>query len=98
MNLTVNSILAQEAGLSATEVDGRVVVLNLEAASYFDLNRVASDVWGMLSSPCRVEDILQRLSQNYDVDMKIVTRDVMAFLQSMVAQRLVRVVAVEDAR
>jgi hypothetical protein len=98
LNLTVNSILTQEAGLSATDVDGRVVVLSLPAASYFDLNAVASDIWGMLASPCSVEDIVQRLSQNHDVDMDIMTRDVMAFLQSMVAQRLVRIIAVEDAR
>jgi hypothetical protein len=98
LNITVNSILTQEAGLSATDVDGRVVVLSLQAASYFDLNTVASEIWSMLASPCSVEDILQRLSQSHDVDMETMTRDVMAFLQSMVAQRLVRIIAVEDAQ
>ena len=52
----------------------------------------------MLSSPRRVEDILQKLSQHHDVDIEIMTRDVMSFLQSLVTQRLVRIVAVEDAR
>ena len=98
MNLTVNSVLVQETALSATEVDGRVVVLSLQAASYFDFNTVASEVWGMLSTPRRVDDILQKLSQRHDVDIEIVTRDVMSFLQSLVTQRLVRIVAVEDAR
>lgn len=98
MNLTVNSVLVQEIGLSATEVDGRVVVLSLQAASYFDFNKVASEIWGMLSSPHRVADILQKLSQHHDVDIEIMTRDVMSFLQSLVTQRLVRIVAVEDAR
>jgi len=98
LNLTVNSVLAQEIGLSATEVDGRVVVLSLQAASYFDFNKVASEIWGMLSSPRRVEDILQNLSRHHDVDIEIMTRDVMSFLQSLVTQRLVRIVAVEAAR
>jgi hypothetical protein len=98
LNLTVNSVLVQEIGLSATEVDGRVVVLSLQAASYFDFNKVASEIWGMLSSPRRVEDILQKLSQHHDVDIEIMTRDVMSFLQSLVTQRLVRIVAVEAAR
>ena len=98
MNLTVNSVLVQETGLSAAERDGRVVVLSLQAASYFDFNRVATEIWGMLSSPHRVEDILKKLSQRHDVDLEIMTRDVMRFLQSLVAQRLVRIVAVEDAR
>jgi hypothetical protein len=98
LNLTVNSVLVQETALSATEVDGRVVVLSLQAASYFDFNKVASEIWGMLSSPRRVEDILQKLSRHHDVDIEIMTRDVMSFLQSLVTQRLVRIVAVEDAQ
>ena len=52
----------------------------------------------MLSSPHRVEDILQKLSQHHDVDIEVMTRDVMSFLQSLVTQGLVRIVAVEDAR
>jgi coenzyme PQQ synthesis protein D (PqqD) len=98
LNLTVNSVLVQETALSATEVDGRVVVLSLQAASYFDFNKVASEIWGMLSNPRRVEDILQNLSRHHDMDIEIMTRDVMSFLQSLVTQRLVRIVAVEDAR
>ena len=98
MNLTVNSVLVQETGLPAAERDGRVVVLSLQAASYFDFNKVATEIWGMLSSPHRVEDILQKLSRHHDVSVEIMTRDVMRFLQSLLTQRLVRIVAVEDAQ
>jgi hypothetical protein len=98
LNLTVNSVLIQETGLSAAERDGRVVVLSLQAASYFDFNKVASEIWGMLSTPCRVADILQKLSEHHDVNIEIMTRDVMNFLQSLVTQRLVRIVVVENVR
>jgi coenzyme PQQ synthesis protein D (PqqD) len=98
LSLTVNSILVQEAGLSATEVDGRFVVLSLQAASYFDFNKVASEIWSLLSRPRRVDEILQELSSHHDVDIEVMTRDVMTFLQSLVAQNLVQIVAVEDAR
>jgi hypothetical protein len=98
LSLSVDSIVTQEAGLSATEVDGRVVVLSLEAASYFDLNAVASEIWGMLAAPCSVGEILQKLSQHHHVNTAIMTRDVTTFLQSLIAQRLVRIVVVEDAR
>ena len=98
MSLTVNSILVQEAGLSATEVDGRFVVLSLQAASYFDFNKVASEIWGMLSRPRGVDEILQELSQQHEADIEVMTSDVMTFLQALLTQRLVRIVAVEDAR
>ena len=98
MSLTANSILVQQAGLSATEVDGRFVVLSLQAASYFDFNKVASEIWGMLSRPRRVDEILQKLSQHHDADIEVMTRDVMTFLQALLAQRLVRIAAVEDVK
>ena len=98
MSLTVDSIVVQEPGLSAAEVDGRFVVLSLQAASYFDFNNVASEIWAMLSRPRRVEDILQELSLHHNADIEIMTRDVMNFLQSLVAEQLVRIVAVEDVR
>jgi hypothetical protein len=98
VSLDLNSILVQEAGLSAAEVDGRIVVLSLKSGSYFDLNAVASKIWDMLSTPCSIESILQDLSRQHDVDTQTLTRDVMSFLQSLLAQRLVRIVAVEEAR
>ena len=52
----------------------------------------------MLSNPHSVEDILQKLSRRHGVDIEIMTRDVMSFLQSLVTQRLVQIVSVEDAR
>ena len=52
----------------------------------------------MLSTPCRVDDILQKLSEHHDVNIEIMTRDVMNFLQSLVTQRLVRIVVVENVR
>jgi hypothetical protein len=94
--ITVNSILVRETDLSATKVDGRVVILNLKAAAYFDFNNVATEIWGMLSGPRSVGQILQQLSQHHNVDAEILARDVMTFLQSLIAQRLVRIVAPEE--
>src|SRR5690242_3882460 len=98
LNLTVDNILARAPGLSATEVNGRVVVLSLKAASYFDLNRVASEIWEMLSRPRSVKEILQQLSQHHDVDAEVLARDVTGFLQSLIVQRLVRLIPPEDVR
>ena len=95
MSLGPNSVLIQENGLSAAEVDGRVVILSLKAGSYFDLNKVASEIWAMLSAPHSVEEILRELSRHHDVDAQILKHDVMNFLQSLLAQRLVRVIAIE---
>jgi hypothetical protein len=98
LNLSLNTVLVQETDLSVTEIDGRAVILSLKAASYFDLNKVASEIWSMLSTPRSVEEILRELSRHHDVDTPTLARDVMNFLQSLLAQHLVRTVAVEAMR
>lgn len=98
MSITVDSVLVREKELAVADVDGRAVVLSLSAGSYFDLNRVATEIWDMLAEPCRVREIFSRLSDRHDVDAATLTHDVTPFLQTLVKERLVQVLAVEEQR
>ncbi len=92
LSVTIDSILVQDKEPTAADVGGRIVVLSLRAGSYFDLNDVATEIWCMLAEPCRVGDIFHSLAERHDVDTKTLDRDVTPFLQSLVNQRLVRVI------
>ena len=61
------------------------------AGSYFDFNRVATEIWDMLAKPRRVDEIFRHLSDHHDVDAATLARDVTPFLQTLVNERLVRV-------
>lgn len=98
MTVTVDSILVRENELAMADVDGRAVVLSLTAGSYFDLNRVATEIWDMLAEPRRVDEIFRRLSDQHDVDAATLARDVTPFLQTLLNERLVRVAAPEETR
>ena len=98
LGVTVDSVLVRDHELAATDVEGRAVVLSLDAGSYFDFNRVATEIWGMLAEPRRVSEIFRGLSKLHDVDAETLTRDVTPFLQTLVEQRLVRMVAQEEMR
>ena len=90
MRVTTDSVLVRDNELAAADVDGRVVVLNLDVGSYFDLNQVATEIWQMLAKPCRVGKIFQSLSEKHDVDTETLVRDVTPFLQTLLEYRLVR--------
>lgn len=98
MTVTVDSILVRENELAMADVDGRAVVLSLAAGSYFDLNRVATEIWDMLAEPRRVDEIFRRLSDQHDVDSATLARDVTPFLQTLLNERLVRVAAPKETR
>lgn len=92
MGVTTDSVLVRDNELAAAEVDGRVVVLSLDVGSYFDFNRMATEIWAMLASPCSVEKIFESLSETHDVDTQTLVREVTPFLQKLVEYRLVRTV------
>ena len=58
----------------------------------------STEIWSMLAKPCRVGEIFERLAEHHDVDDKTLARDVTPFLQTLVKQRLVRVIDPGDMR
>jgi hypothetical protein len=98
LSVTVKSILIRDKEPTAAALDEGVVVLSVRAGAYFGFNRVATEIWGMLAEPCRVGEIFERLAENHDVDDETLARDVTPFLQTLVEQRLVRVIDPGDMR
>ena len=95
MNLSLDSVLVQDKTLPTAELDGRVVVMSLGAGAYFDFNRVGTEIWRMLAEPCPVGTIFDRLLKLHPVDKETLTRDVTPFLQTLLEQRLIRIIAPE---
>jgi len=90
--LTIDNLLVRDAEPTAVVLDDHIVLLSMRAGSYFDLNRVASEIWKMLAEPCRVGRIFDRLSEMYYVDTETLSRDVTPFLAVLARHRLVRVI------
>jgi len=91
LSLTIDSVLVQDKEPSTADLDGGVVVLSVRAGSYFGFNQVATEIWNMLGEPCRVGRIFDCLSERHSVDAATLARDVTPFLQTLVENRLVRV-------
>jgi hypothetical protein len=96
MTLTADTIVAQDNEPVVAQLDGDVVMLSEREGAYFGLNGVGSKIWELIAQPRRVGDICRSLSTVYDVDDATLTREVMEFLQKLLAHKLARIV--EDAR
>ena len=93
MSITIDSVLVRDEELAAAAVGGCTVVLSLDAGSYFDFHQVATEIWHMLAEPCRVSRIFHALANRHNVDTEALARDVTPFLQTLVEERLVRMIA-----
>ena len=88
MSVRIDSVLVQGRDLATADIDGGVVVLSVRAGAYFGFNGVASEIWQIISEPCRVGEILSALSQSHDVNAATLSRDVLPFLQTLIDREL----------
>lgn len=96
MRITADCILVQDREPNAATLDDVTVLLSVRAGSYFEFNRVGSEIWTMLAEPRRVDEVFAALSQNHHIDSETVARDVTPFLEALVTLRLVRMIGADQ--
>jgi hypothetical protein len=73
------------------ELDGEAIVLNLETGVYYGLDPVGARIWSLLQEPIRVEQICQKLLDEYDVERTACQEDLLALLKGMADSGLIQV-------
>lgn len=67
------------------------VLLNLDSERYFGLDNVGTRFLSVLSTSDSIEAAYNTLVQEYDVDPDVLRQDLLALVESLVAQGLVQV-------
>lgn len=88
--LTRETRLTRTADLLSSEVDGELVILDVQSGSYLNLDPVGTDIWRRLEQPLRVGDLCAALEQDYDADAATIARDVEAFVTQMLEKGLLQ--------
>jgi hypothetical protein len=91
--ITGESLIAWSEVPVATEVDQEVVLMNVGRGRCYGLGEAGSSVWRRLASPIRVDDLCRELLLEYRADRDVLERDVLALLEQMQEEGLVKVIA-----
>ena len=75
----------------AQEVDGEMVLLDMNSESYFGLDEVGTAIWQAIEEKRVLKDVLERLMEVYDVEEKVLKKDLFAFLEKLQESGLVEV-------
>lgn len=84
---TVKYQLAEHIAL--TEVDDEVVLLDLNAGTYFGLNHVGARFLTALQANESYENVLSSIAHDYQMDQVAVSADLKALLQQLLEQKLI---------
>ncbi len=90
--ITAESVVAWSDAPVATEVDREVVLMSVDRGRCYGLGETGSSVWRRLGSPIRVEDLCGELMLEYNADLAVLRQDVLALLEQMRQEGLVRVI------
>jgi len=95
--LTLDTRIRQHPDQIATEVDGEVLMMHIESGNYFGLNEVASFLWNQLDTPRTVAALCVAVQTEFKVDEERCQADTLAFLEDMISDGLVEVVAPDSS-
>ena len=55
-----NSIIERNSrGVVANEIDGEVIMVNIDMGKYYGLDEIGTTIWEMLENPVKIEGIIE---------------------------------------
>lgn len=93
MSLNLDSTVVRSTEIMAQEVDDELVMMHLETSQYLGLNPVGRRIWELTESPTSIGEICQQLASEYEVEMDVCQREVLAFLSDLRDSQVVALVA-----
>lgn len=77
----------------AQEVDGEMVLLDMESENYFGLDEVGTAIWQAMQEKETLQEVLELLLEQYEVGEEMLTNDLSDFVEKLVESGLVEVEA-----
>ena len=89
MNLNQKIIFADT--VFAQEVDGEMVLLDMESENYFGLDEVGTAIWQAMQEDGLLQNVLETLLEQYDVEEEVLKKDLSDFVEKLVESGLLEV-------
>lgn len=77
----------------AQEIDGEIVLLDMNSENYFGLDEVASEIWRQLNANKSLEEVQEHLLTQYDASEARLHADIIAFVTQLLDDGLAVVAA-----
>ena len=84
-----DTVVSHAAGLVASDLDEKKVMMNIESGKYFGLDSIGSRIWELIEKPHTVRELVLELLKEYDVEENACRHDVLAFISKLYDQGLI---------
>ncbi|MDD3959678.1 MAG: lasso peptide biosynthesis PqqD family chaperone [Oscillospiraceae bacterium] len=82
--INLESTVRRTGSIVTADMDGETVMMHVESGNYFGLGEVGSTIWAFMEEPVGVREIIEHLSESYDVERERCEAETLDFLNEMV--------------
>lgn len=90
-----STLRLNEPAVIADDIDGEIVIMNLERGSYYGLDAMGADIWRMANAGQTGQQISMRLAAHFGIGIDRVQEEVSALIAGMLEHELL--VLAEDS-
>ena len=76
----------------AQEVDGEMVLLDMNSENYFGLDEVGTAIWQAMQEKEKLQEVFEVLLSQYEVEEEVLKKDLMSFVEKLQESGLIEVV------
>jgi hypothetical protein len=75
--------IARSDNFVFNEVDGELVMMNIETGAYASLNETGKSIWTLLDAPKSLSEVVSSLVEEYEIDQATCEKEVLPFVENM---------------
>lgn len=84
------TLLERAPDLIAADLDGELVMMNAEKGHYYGISGVGARAFELLETPISIDDLVEVITEEYEVDPETCRRDMQTFVQTLMESSLIR--------
>jgi len=90
MNLSQKIIFADT--VFAQEVDGEMVLLDMNSENYFGLDEMGTAIWLAMHQKETLKEVFEVLLEQYEVEAEVLEKDLLLFVDKLAESGLIEVI------
>lgn len=90
-DLSAQSVVVAAKDQVSCNLDGEIAILSVAKGTYYGLDLIGAQVWGLLQEPRSIAEICDAILQEYEVEPERCHRDLLALLERLWIEGLVEV-------
>lgn len=88
-NIQLNSVIVQKKELDTANMDGEIVMMNMDKGKYYGLNSIGSRIWELIEESIVVTELISQLTKEFNVDANVCKDNVLLFLNRLYDEEII---------